>query len=164
MKHIDWGSHRRAIESLSQRQRFSVSKWIFNWLPTNARLSSLVPQQHPTPLCPICETKQETNDHVYKCGHHTCRAAQITGLERVRAWAKKKKMHPLTISVFLQHINAWMRGTSVDMTDRFLEANSTHTKLQQAIQEQDEIGWGHALRGRLSKKWGEIQMSTDESE
>ena len=163
MDYIDWDSHRKAIESLTQGQRFSVSKRIFNWLPSNARLFSWVPPQHPTPLCPICETEQETNDHIYRCSHHSCRSAQVIGLERIRAWSKKKKLHSFTISVLLRHIHAWMRGKNIDMTGRLLEANPIHSKLKQAIKEQKEIGWGHALRGRLSKKWGEIQMAVDES-
>ena len=52
---IDWECHKKAHQTLSTGRRFLVSKVLFNWLPTNARLFSWVPPQHPTPFCPICE-------------------------------------------------------------------------------------------------------------
>ena len=39
-----------------------------------------------------------------------------------------------------------------------------HQKLIQAISEQEKIGWGHALRGRISVTWGEIQGLEDEKQ
>ena len=37
---IDWKSHKKAWESTPPGQKFSISKRVFGWLPTNERLHS----------------------------------------------------------------------------------------------------------------------------
>ena len=64
---IDWKAHKQAWESTPPGQRFSVSKRVFGWLPTNERAHSWVPPTHPHPNYPVCSNKIETNDHVYQC-------------------------------------------------------------------------------------------------
>ena len=85
-------------------------------------------------------------------------------LERIRKWGKKKGMQPLMMSIFVRHINAWMRHKTLDIKGRLLPGNMMHQKLIQAISEQEKIGWGHALRGRISVTWGEIQGLEDEKQ
>ena len=58
--------------------------------------------------------------------------------------------------VFLRYLQASMRQNPLDMTNKILKGNPIHQRLVKAIGEQTEIGLGHALRGRLSKEWGEI--------
>ena len=65
------------------------------------------------------------------------------------------------MSLFVRHINAWMRFKVLDIKGRLLPGNAMHNKLLQAIREQGQIGWGHALRGRISAVWGEIQNMED---
>ena len=50
------------------------------------------------------------------------------------------------------------------MSKRLLEHNPFHQRLLKAIREQNEIGRGHALRGRLSKEWVKIQETVDKAE
>ena len=70
-------------------------------------------------------------------------------------------MQPLIMSLFVRHINAWMRFKTLDIKGRLLPGNVMHNKLMQAIIEQGKIGWGHTLRGRLSVLWGDIQNMED---
>ena len=79
---IDWESHEKAHQTLPTGRRFLVSKVLFNWLPTNSRLFSWVPPQHPHPFCPICEDYAKTNDHIFQCSHPISRTAQVQCLEK----------------------------------------------------------------------------------
>ena len=65
------------------------------------------------------------------------------------------------MSLFVRHINAWMRFKVLDVKERLLPGNAMHNKLLQAISEQGQICWRHALRGRISAVWGEIQNMED---
>ena len=58
------------------------------------------------------------------------------------------------MSLFVRYINAWMRYKILDIKGMLLPGNMMHQKLLRAISEQGKIGWGHALRGRLSVTWG----------
>ena len=57
-----------------------------------------------------------------------------------------------------------MRQIPIDMSHRLLEHNPIHRNLKKAIIEQNEIGWGHALRGRISKEWNLIQEKIDKAQ
>ena len=64
-------------------------------------------------------------------------------------------------SIFLKYLHTWMRQNPLDMTNKLLKGNPVHQRLVKSIGEQDKIGWGHALRGRISKEWGETQQAVD---
>ena len=73
----------------------------------------------------------------------------------------KKKSHTVLLTVFLQHLNAWMRNIDIDTQHRTVHIDPIHTAIGEAVEEQYEIGWEHAIRGRLSKKWREAQNLVD---
>ena len=68
------------------------------------------------------------------------------------------------MSIILRHMHAWMRQTPLDMSKRLLEYNPLNQRLTKAIKEQNEIGWGHALRGRLNKEWLKNQETMNKAE
>ena len=161
---IDWEAHKKDILSLPQGRKFPVSKTLFNWIPKKSRLHSRTPPKHPHPYCSSCKTSEESHDHVFQCGHHFSRSVQIKSLEIIRARGKKRKMYPLMMSIILRNIHAWMRQTPLDMTKKILVHNTLHQKLDKVIRKKNEIGWGHALRGRFSKEWGKFQDIVDKAE
>ena len=97
------------------------------------------PGKCPSPLCPVCEKKVETHDHVYQCRHHISRANQLRTLETLREWGKRRNLHTVLIRVFLQHLNAWMRGTDIDTQHRTVHLDAIHTAIVEAVEEQYEI-------------------------
>ena len=52
----------------------------------------------------------------------------------------------------------------MDMTKRLLDHNPLHQNLAKSIREQNDIRWGHALRGRFSKELGKVQEIVDKAE
>ena len=54
-----------------------------------------------------------------------------------------------------------MRGTDIDTQHRTVHIDPIHTTIEEAVEEQYEIGWENAMRGRLSKKWGVAQNLAD---
>ena len=112
-------------------------------------------------MCPVCEQEVETNNYLYQCDHHMSRANQLKALETLREWGKKMKVHTVLLTVFLQHLNAWMRKIDIDTQHRTIYIDPIHTAIGEAVEEQFVIGWENALRGRLSKKWGEAQKLAD---
>ena len=137
---IDWESHKKAHNTLPPDRRSTVSNVLFNWLPTNARLFSWVPPQHPHPFCPTCKNTIETHDHIFQCGHPIAQTAQVQSLERIRTWGKKRKLYPLMLSIFFRYLHTWMRQITIDMSHRLLEHNQINRSLKKAIIEQNKIG------------------------
>ena len=116
---------------------------------------------HPHLNCPVCSNTTETNDHVVQCDNLISRTEQQINLERIRNWGKITGVQALMMSNNLRHINTWIRYKTFDIKGRLLSGNMMHQQLIQAIKEQEKIGWGHALRGRISGTWEKIQRMDD---
>ena len=108
-----------------------------------------------------CTEEVETNNHLYQCDHHISRTNQVKALETLKEWGRKRKVHTVLLTVFLQHLDAWMRKIDIDTQHRTIYIDPIHTAIGEAVEEQFVIGWENALRGRLGKKWGEAQELAD---
>ena len=53
------------------------------------------------------------------------------------------------------------RETKSDYTEKLNQRDEVHKIIYQAVQEQDTIGWEHAVRARLSKKQAEAMAMED---
>ena len=62
---IDWKFHGKTFKTLPQPQKAAVCKGNYNWRPTNKRMYIIEPVKCPSPMCPVCEQEEETNNHVY---------------------------------------------------------------------------------------------------
>ena len=78
---IDWEAHGKAFSTLPRKQKVAVCKGNFNWRATNARMNVISPDTHPSSLRPICGKEEETSNHIYQCGHHSCSVHQMCQLE-----------------------------------------------------------------------------------
>ena len=84
----------------------------------------------------------------------------MKALEEFRKWGVKKA-HPILLTVIGRYLHAWIWNKNFDMTERLIRSDPIHKKIHQAIQEQNSIGWGHVLHGRLSCRWREAQLMAD---
>ena len=83
--------------------------------------------------------------------------AQKKEIDKVGAWFKKHKYHPYVTSSVQRNLRAWMdRKTPEEVislnTD---EGNKTKFKklVDEAVEDQTEIGWQHFTCGQISTKW-----------
>ena len=80
---VDWaalGGHPRL---LSGQRRATRLKLVFRWAPTNARM--VITRQSESPLCPLCNSTQETIEHMLRCPSPSATAARknaMTELEK----------------------------------------------------------------------------------
>ena len=73
-------------------------------------------------------------------------------------------MHPRIVGSILRNINLWFHTTEHSEHERISKSIHPHIDtstigdlISKAEREQEEIGWGNFLCGRLSKKWSEAQ-------
>ena len=83
------------------------------------------------------------------------------GSRNYKGVGKKRNVNSILLTVFLQHLHAWMRKTDIDTQHRTIHIDPIHTAIGEAVEEQFVIGWENAFRGRLSKKWGDAQKLAD---
>jgi ribonuclease HI len=149
---IDWTPHSRALHSLSVPARLSITKFLHRWLPTNHNLHKQTPS---TPLaCGLCQAPDETDDHVCRCPHTSSALIRLKALETLTSLLESKGTDPAITNLLTTGCRNWL-DTGATTLD--LQAPPTHPFpeiLNIAISQQNEIGWNHFLRGRLSIAWG----------
>ena len=106
-------------------------------------------------MCNICNKKKETQNHIFRCNHPASRTAQITALKQIEKTGKKSGINTYLVRMLTKGIHAWMRN--LPAPEISTKKHPVHVAVREAFHAQQEIGWDHALRGRLSVKWNEAQ-------
>ncbi|KAI2506762.1 hypothetical protein MHU86_7657 [Fragilaria crotonensis] len=113
-------------------------------------------------LCPCCRGELETTTHVLQC---KANPERTTSIKAFRTTMAKQEYHPvfrvLTISVL-----AWL-NKETDVIDLAEFPSKFRLGLQQALQDQDKLGWEQAIKGFVSVEWRHLLtlgMGDNESE
>ncbi len=151
---ICWEAHKRSINKLYNTDKTRIHKFLHRCLPTNKKLHD-IDQDHPA-KCPACN-EIETNDHVTAC-HNPRR-------EKLRKELKSSTAKTMDKHNTHQHIKECILigmekftnndTTPIELTELSFTPSET---IQQAITEQQAIGWTNFYRGRISTKWMDAQQ------
>jgi len=152
---VDWGSAQAVFKQKTFNQKTRTSTAIYHWLPTMGRLHKISPEAYPSPLCNTCKNTIETQGHIFTCGHYAARNQQINALEQIEREAKAKAINTFLIRSLTKGLHTWMHDLPPPRIS--LKKYTVHILVREAYDTQSLLGWDHAIRGRLSKKWYEAQ-------
>jgi len=65
MQQIEWDGIKFALSGIPLRVCTKVTKYMYQWWPTSTILASQA--RSPDPMCQVCKTCHETNDHLWRC-------------------------------------------------------------------------------------------------
>ena len=106
-------------------------------------------------LCPRCRTEAEDTKHVFRCQHLGNLETWETGLTKITCYLERlgteRRLHRALIS----RLDGWVRN-------RPLRQLVLPASLLGAFARQDEIGWHHALEGKLQVAFADFQQQTYE--
>ena len=128
-----------------------LAKVTYHWLTTMARLNKIQPPEYPTSTCNICKRSDETQDHIYQCNHHASRAEKLKMLRQIEKEGEASGINTFLIRTLTKGIHAWMKKLPPPRLSE--KRHPVHKKVLEVYYEQGELGWRHAIRGRISKKW-----------
>ena len=103
---------------------------------------------------PVCE-QYETPTHVWRCPSPEMQQATALALRELAIFVKPVKTVSIIFQSILAGIKSYMANTPIP--DLIVQDNQLGQLLTDAVQEQDDIGWEHCLKGRMSKKWAAAQ-------
>ena len=112
-----------------------------------------------SPLCPCCETQDETLQHILSCTSSGSAEARKNALLTLQTDLTALDTPPPVLEAILHGTNMWI----INQGDEHRPVHATTVGslkgpdilLTAAFTEQfHNIGWCHMLMGRLSKKWG----------
>ena len=145
---IDWESSRRAYRRL-QKHRLTLIKHANNITPTGVRVNRYDPKYPPE--CPSCPVTHEEANHIHQCQCPERVAVKTKILSDLR-----KKMDALNTAAPLMDL--MMEGLKSVFDSRDPDTIPVPTALVHVAAAQEQIGWEHILRGRISNLWAKTQQ------
>ena len=155
---IDWSALGRSLRQVPRHRRVTTAKLQHNLLATGVYLHTHGNNKIDK-RCFRCSNLKEDFDHVLCCPHGSL--ARPLLWDKVIAVLDTLKTAPYIKHKFLYGISQWQHQGQDSAWPSDIPAiddtigRATHL----AYFEQEQLGWEQALRGRLSKKWGEAQHS-----
>ncbi len=144
----------RAFKPLPTTKRQNVCKMLYGWTNTGHQRIEIDTQAKSN--CPHCPQENETQEHVITCSNGKVKACRYNALIALRTAITTKGGTSKTWDFLYESIRMWAKNDGADphlSAERYGMTQDLKTTIQQAVQEQQVIGWNFALRGFLSTKW-----------
>ena len=152
---IDWYSHERHLKVLNGASLYQRLKFIHDWQCTNSQKFKFTKSDDASiGLCPCCKTTPEDHDHVLRCPSQA--STRYLELQDIRGSIEQttSPAGPVLWAGLAHWLNHPNEPLSID-TSRY--SGDTQLLVQQALREQERIGWDKAFRGYLSLTWGLLE-------
>jgi hypothetical protein len=153
---IQWDAHEKAFKNLPRHKKIAMAKLIHNLVNTNLQNQKFYGK---SPLCPSCQTSEETWAHVFTCGSKGSIESRIIALQVLQKDLAAINTPEEVIAAITHGMEMWERSqTHPQLPVHALTAGSLcgpKVLLTAAFTDQfHSIGWQHILMGRLSRHWG----------
>ena len=157
-QNIDWGAIKKAQRNLNLYAKISINKFTHKWRPTNKKLFQTKNNETHSPRCPICHIADEDNDHIYHCIYHTMIKFQVKTLHKIPQLLETNKTHSLITGMITHHLYTWMKLKHTTHLICFNTKVNLHKIIQQAILDQNDIGWDQFICGRIRIHWSKANI------
>ena len=145
---INWEQQGKALKNWHSGSHRWLIKFATGFLGVGKMMERRGEQDHSK--CPRCDEDEEDNKHVIRCQDPDAKLKWNAEFDRLLIWMSKQRTDPALQAAILAKIQAWQRNFP-----------SYHYRgpreLEEAIKEQDKIGWWNFMLGRVSKKITEVQ-------
>ena len=149
---IDWEAHRKALTKYPKLQQVTVHKYIHGWLATQKR--RFREGCYTSPECILCDN-EEDEQHIFCCSH------EMMQKEKIKEFKKfVEKIQPNTEGAVLAAIVAGVGNMGDNTSVKYRSEFVTDRRIEQAMIDQESIGWVHFVRGRIANKFRSLG-STD---
>ena len=155
---IWWSIHGKSLQKFPAISRLVIQKFNMDHWACNHR--EAVRGDAETRWCEICHHTEETSDHIIQCSHDKRESARNSLIEAIGSYMNKTGTPVAMKNSILQGIQAWLLNQPPPTLELIVQ-NPSPTLIQ-AYKTQNEIGWRHFLKGRISIHWstlvnGELQ-------
>ena len=162
----NWPAFKQCMHKLTIHKRINVTKYIFNWQNTGRQKQLFEQSQavrkerdaRDVGRCPMGCGQHEDSQHYLKCTKLRDATAIDQSFGMLQKWLKKVNTAPEIEVIFMIGLKHWIvYDTQKDIWD--LDNGPFRQQLEEAISDQNQIGWGNAFKGRISTLWGDIQTN-----
>ena len=149
---INWDAMGNYTKTLAISQRVKVMKYIYNW--QNVGVQKQLHQWANTEeyMCPFDCGQKEDSQHYLTC-KKSCDKMSRMCMEAINRWMIMVRTNN---KVRIQLMDIFYEELPIKRSTLKIQYKAP-TQFEQAVEEQQQLGWHKTLKGLFSKKWGEIQ-------
>jgi hypothetical protein len=107
-------------------------------------------------ICPECGIEGEDITHLFRCNSAKRNKIKQNMFDALQAHMLKTATPQHLSQSIIYQLRQWFQIPLADEDTPDVPGNEIDSLLQNALSEQNAIGWDQFLLGRISKKWGEI--------
>ena len=150
---INWEAMSSYVKTLAISQRVKVMKYIYDW--QNVGTQKKLHQWADTDeyLCPFACGEIEGSMHYLVC-KKACDKMSRMCMEAINRWMIVARTNN---KVRVQIMELLYEKLPIKRNIIKVQYNTTSALFEQALEEQECLGWKLTMKGLLSKKWGELQ-------
>ena len=153
---VDWDRVGAYMNSLNATRATNVVKFVHDWQQDGHQIGLFYGGGDNT-LCPTGCGAAEIRHHFISCKAPQAKQSFRKRLDVLKGVHKRQRTASAISTAFYNIINH-LHHQSMSPHPFLLQFDSTFDNtLLAAWKEQESIGWGQVMKGRLSKKWGEAQ-------
>jgi ribonuclease HI len=146
---INWKAQQAAMLRFSTSDQQRLYKFIHKWLPTGKMMKRV--HESNSNLCPLCINEIEDNLHMFHCAH----PAQVKVQQELYLFISKQQ-HSSEMPEMAQLLE-WALTNCSQQRKWKIAPELYAPSLQNAIKDQNTIGWDQIFYGRISKEFGLAQ-------
>ena len=157
---VDWKAINSSLKAVSIGRRFQLSKFAHEWTPTLHHLAKI--DNSIDRRCFACQHLRnfvkEDIDHMLRCTSERRTTARTKALLDFKQHLSRYHTPAPMANCIMSALERWFKDLPPDRVPRLPTNDSDpnrilHQAINDAFSHQNFIGWGHFLRGRISKHW-----------
>ena len=153
---IDWRSFEIAIKHQKPGFKRFLHRYTCEWLPVGARTKFY--HNHKSSKCISCQSEyDESCVHIFQCPNPRRRSHLLNLVTNLTTGLMKKHTYRNLARCLQQNLINWIKGEPYSEFQIPINPSQYDYTIQQAVIEQNKIGWNHAFKGWLSTKWAMAQ-------
>jgi hypothetical protein len=146
---IWWKCNEKALDQLHINDRARIQKFLFNRWATNHR--EALYYAHAQAACSACQEPDETADHILRCSDPRRIEIRTQWLAELAEYMTDHHTPSEVNDVIISGLSTWFKAEP-HTSSRHIHPSSS-ADLRKAVREQNQIGWDHFVKGRLTKEW-----------
>jgi ribonuclease HI len=147
---IWWQIYNLSLLNLNSHEKTIIFKFIHNRLPTKARDNKYY--NFRSKHCDQCQCDSEDDDHIILCRSVNRQQHRQDWIHEIETYLSEFHTPASIRKAILHHLSNWLEPNSKAEHDEFLNQED----IIKVTAKQQDIGWSHFIRGRLSIDWGNL--------
>jgi len=148
---IDWAATQDTMQNLPHY----LQQWVTKHASHNCGVGTTLVgwNMQDDARCPRCRHEHEDTTHVTQCRGQGADAVWDTSLKNIEKYFSQTRTDPTLATLLIDCLNQWRMNLPMQAAT----AVTTPIQLQQAIAQQDRIGWQSLFEGLASHHWRKWQ-------